>query len=224
MYLTSAYDFSAPALISLFYVYTTPARDLILDSPSTGTVGRGVAPEGKKATVTLVRTSANAEFQKLIEGKEESWHIDLKEASLKETSTVGRCRGVGPEGKKATVTLVLSRRRHTRSQRRRHVTLVLNDAEFQKLIEGKTNAQKLFMSGKDQGGYDEVSVLLLVGRSLKANNCRATKLDPILKKAQAQTPALIKRSADAGNVAQPAQPAHPGVAVQQISLLPSPRW
>ena len=80
------------------------------------------------------------------------------------------------------------------------------------------------MSGKDQGGYDEVSVLLLVGRSLKANNCRATKLDPILKKAQAQTPALIKRSADAGNVAQPAQPAHPGVAVQQISLLPSPRW
>ena len=117
-------------------MYTTPARDLILDSPSTGTVGRGVAPEGKKATVTLV----------------------------------------------------LSRRRHTRSQRRRHVTLVLNDAEFQKLIEGKTNAQKLFMSGKDQGGYDEVSVLLLVGRSLKANNCRATKLDPILKKAQAQAP------------------------------------
>ena len=56
-------------------------------------------------------------------GKEESWHIDLKE-----TGTVGR--GVAPEGKKATV------------------TLVLNDAEFQKLIEGKANAQKLFMSGK----------------------------------------------------------------------------
>ena len=56
-------------------------------------------------------------------GKEESLHIDLKE-----TGTVGR--GVAPEGKKATV------------------TLVLNDAEFQKLIEGKANAQKLFMSGK----------------------------------------------------------------------------
>lgn len=56
-------------------------------------------------------------------GKEESWHIDLKE-----TGTVGR--GVALEGKKATV------------------TLVLNDAEFQKLIEGKANAQKLFMSGK----------------------------------------------------------------------------
>jgi putative sterol carrier protein len=56
-------------------------------------------------------------------GKEESWHIDLKE-----TGAVGR--GVAPEGKKATV------------------TLVLNDAEFQKLIEGKANAQKLFMSGK----------------------------------------------------------------------------
>ena len=39
-------------------------------------------------------------------------------------------RGVAPEGKKATV------------------TLVLNDTEFQKLIEGKANAQKLFMSGK----------------------------------------------------------------------------
>lgn len=39
-------------------------------------------------------------------------------------------RGVAPEGKKA------------------NVTLVLNDGEFQKLVEGKANAQKLFMSGK----------------------------------------------------------------------------
>lgn len=39
-------------------------------------------------------------------------------------------KGAAPEGKKATV------------------TLVLNDAEFQKLIEGKANAQKLFMGGK----------------------------------------------------------------------------
>lgn len=39
-------------------------------------------------------------------------------------------RGVAPEGKKA------------------NVTLVLNDSEFQKLVEGKANAQKLFMSGK----------------------------------------------------------------------------
>lgn len=39
-------------------------------------------------------------------------------------------RGVAPEGKKPAV------------------TLVLNDAEFQKLVAGKANAQKLFMSGK----------------------------------------------------------------------------
>jgi hypothetical protein len=39
-------------------------------------------------------------------------------------------RGVAPDGKKA------------------NVTLVLNDSEFQKLVEGKANAQKLFMSGK----------------------------------------------------------------------------
>lgn len=56
-------------------------------------------------------------------GKEESWHIDLKE-----TGTVGR--GVAPEGKKPAV------------------TLVLNDSEFAKLVAGKANAQKLFMSGK----------------------------------------------------------------------------
>lgn len=56
-------------------------------------------------------------------GKEESWHIDLKESG-----TVGK--GVAPEGKKPAV------------------TLVLNDSEFQKLVAGKANAQKLFMSGK----------------------------------------------------------------------------
>ncbi|KAF2628897.1 sterol-binding-like protein [Macroventuria anomochaeta] len=81
-------------------------------------------------------------------GKEESWHIDLKE-----TGTVGR--GVAPEGKKAAV------------------TLVLNDAEFQKLVAGKANAQKLFMSGK---------------LKVKGDVMKATKLDPILKKAQAQAP------------------------------------
>ncbi|KAJ4365456.1 hypothetical protein N0V95_000391 [Ascochyta clinopodiicola] len=78
-------------------------------------------------------------------GKEESWHIDLKE-----TGTVGR--GVAPEGKKPVV------------------TLVLNDAEFTKLVEGKANAQKLFMSGK---------------LKLKGNMMAATRLEPVLKKAQA---------------------------------------
>ncbi|KAF1349454.1 putative fatty acid-binding protein [Lizonia empirigonia] len=77
-------------------------------------------------------------------GKEESWHIDLKE-----TGTVGR--GVAPEGKKPAV------------------TLVLNDSEFAKLVAGRANAQKLFMSGK---------------LKVKGDVMKATKLDPILKKAQ----------------------------------------
>jgi putative sterol carrier protein len=46
---------------------------------------------------------------------------------------------------------------------------VLNDSEFAKLVAGKANAQKLFMSGK---------------LKVKGNVMAATKLDPILKKAQ----------------------------------------
>lgn len=60
-------------------------------------------------------------------------------------------RGLAPSGKKPVV------------------TLVLNDSEFQKLVSGKANAQKLFMSGK---------------LKVKGDVMKATKLDPILKKAQ----------------------------------------
>ncbi len=104
------------------------------------------SPADRKAAIK----SANAVFGFTLKnnGKEESWHIDLKE-----TGTVGR--GTAPEGKKPAV------------------TLVLNDAEFQKLVEGKANAQKLFMSGK---------------LKLKGDMMKATKLEPILKKAQAQAP------------------------------------
>ncbi|KAF2258417.1 sterol-binding-like protein [Lojkania enalia] len=74
----------------------------------------------------------------------ESWYIDLKE-----TGTVGK--GDAPEGKKANVTLVLS------------------DKDFQSLIAGKANAQKLFMSGK---------------LKVRGDVMKATKMEPILKKAQ----------------------------------------
>lgn len=57
------------------------------------------------------------------DGKQEAWHLDLKESG-----TVGK--GAAPEGKKADVTLTLP------------------DEEFGKLVQGKANAQKLFMSGK----------------------------------------------------------------------------
>ncbi|RMZ28369.1 hypothetical protein D0859_07545 [Hortaea werneckii] len=80
------------------------------------------------------------------QGKEESWHIDLKE-----TGTVGK--GLAPKGKKPGVTLVLS------------------DVEFAKLISGKANAQNMFMQGK---------------LKIKGNMMAATKLGPILEKAQSK--------------------------------------
>jgi len=51
----------------------------------------------------------------------------------------------------------------------RAVTLILSDVEFAKLISGKANAQKLFMSGK---------------LKVKGDVMKATKMEPILKKAQ----------------------------------------
>jgi putative sterol carrier protein len=49
------------------------------------------------------------------------------------------------------------------------VTLALSDEDFGKLVAGKANAQRLFMSGK---------------LKVKGDVMKATKLDPILKKAQ----------------------------------------
>ena len=49
------------------------------------------------------------------------------------------------------------------------VTLSLKDEDFSKLIAGKANAQKLFMSGK---------------LKVKGDVMKATKMEPILKKAQ----------------------------------------
>jgi putative sterol carrier protein len=49
------------------------------------------------------------------------------------------------------------------------VTLSLSDEDFGKLVEGKANAQRLFMSGK---------------LKVKGDVMKATKMEPILKKAQ----------------------------------------
>lgn len=49
------------------------------------------------------------------------------------------------------------------------VTLSLSDADFAGLVAGTANAQRLFMSGK---------------LKVKGDVMKATKLDPILKKAQ----------------------------------------
>ncbi|KAL9604248.1 MAG: hypothetical protein Q9219_000646 [cf. Caloplaca sp. 3 TL-2023] len=81
---------------------------------------------------------------KNLQGQEESWYIDLKESG-----SAGK--GVAPQGKEADVTLSLS------------------DEEFGKLVSGKTQAQRLFMSGK---------------LKIKGNVMKATKMEPVLKKAQ----------------------------------------
>lgn len=50
------------------------------------------------------------------------------------------------------------------------VTLSLSDDDFGKLVSGKANAQRLFMGGK---------------LKVKGDVMKATKMEPILKKAQA---------------------------------------
>lgn len=49
------------------------------------------------------------------------------------------------------------------------VTLMLSDEDFGKLVAGQGNAQRLFMSGK---------------LKIKGDVMKATKMEPILKKAQ----------------------------------------
>ncbi|MCJ1413057.1 hypothetical protein MMC19_007159 [Ptychographa xylographoides] len=78
------------------------------------------------------------------QGQTESWHIDLKDKGLV-------AKGEAPEGGKADVTLSLS------------------DDDFGKLVAGKTQAQRLFMSGK---------------LKVKGDVMKATKMEPVLKKAQ----------------------------------------
>lgn len=62
---------------------------------------------------------------------------------------------------------VLCRRGLTSSQT---VTLSLSEDDFGKLVNGKANAQRLFMGGK---------------LKVKGDVMKATKMEPILKKAQA---------------------------------------
>ncbi|KAM0247894.1 hypothetical protein ACHAQJ_009664 [Trichoderma viride] len=74
-------------------------------------------------------------------GETASWHIDLKDKG-----TVGTGLGENPT-----------------------VTLSLSDEDFGKLVTGKAQAQRLFMSGK---------------LKVKGDVMKATKMEPILKKAQ----------------------------------------
>ncbi|KIX07834.1 uncharacterized protein Z518_02488 [Rhinocladiella mackenziei CBS 650.93] len=80
-------------------------------------------------------------------GQEEAWYLDFKNTGL-----VGK--GEAPEGKKADVTLLLS------------------DENFGKLVAGTSKPQTLFMSGK---------------LKIRGNVMKATKMEPILAKAKAQS-------------------------------------
>ena len=118
----------------------------------------------KKGNAIFAFTLKNAQDQT------ESWYIDLKEKGI-----VGK--GTGPEGQKTDGTsLDYSLLRHgppsylrTWLLTYRQVTLILSDDDFAKLTSGKANAQKLFMSGK---------------LKIKGDVMKATKMEPVLKKAQ----------------------------------------
>ena len=86
-------------------------------------------------------------------------------------------KGTGPEGKKVDGMLSMLRKHYPRagswldSTNRTSliVTMSLSDEDFGKLVSGKANAQKLFMTGK---------------LKIKGDVMKATKAEPVLKKAQ----------------------------------------
>ncbi|GKT91011.1 SCP-2 sterol transfer family protein [Colletotrichum tofieldiae] len=91
-------------------------------------------------------------------GETDSWHIDLKEKGQ-----VAKGTGTKPTVQYAVdpwpdVVFIV-------------VSLSLSDSDFGNLVQGKANAQKLFMSGK---------------LKIKGDVMKATRMEPILKKAQSK--------------------------------------
>ncbi|KAJ5998394.1 hypothetical protein N7451_006204 [Penicillium sp. IBT 35674x] len=117
---------------------SSAAFDVINETLQGDEAGRKEAINGAKAIVAFNIKNKD--------GKEEIWHLDLKNKG-----EVGQ--GSAPAGAKADVTLSLS------------------DADFASLVSGKANAQRLFMGGK---------------LKIKGNIMKATKMEPVLKKAQAK--------------------------------------
>ena len=67
------------------------------------------------------------------------------------------------------------------------VTLSLSEEDFGKLVAGKTQAQRLFMAGKLKVKGDVMKVhvhLAMVTDATAADFLQATKMEPVLKKAQ----------------------------------------
>jgi hypothetical protein len=109
-------------------------------------------------------------------GETESWHIDLKNKG-----EVGKGLGEKPTGTSPPHMVIADKLHweevlcriicHNYQQANLYhlVTLSLSDEDFGKLVTGKANAQRLFMAGK---------------LKVKGDVMKATKMEPILKKAQ----------------------------------------
>ncbi|KGO73394.1 hypothetical protein PITC_085320 [Penicillium italicum] len=102
-------------------------------------------------------------------GEEAAWYLDLKNKG-----EVGQ--GAAPAGSKSDgeptfrISVLMCRALLTYANFFPSlVTLSLSDSDFAQLVSGKANAQRLFMGGK---------------LKIKGNIMKATKMEPILKKAQ----------------------------------------
>jgi hypothetical protein len=105
-------------------------------------------------------------------GETESWHIDLKNKGEVGKGLGDKPTGMAPCAKDWPLRWDLghSARRSIADPAPQTVTLSLSDEDFGKLVNGKANAQRLFMGGK---------------LKVKGDVMKATKMEPILKKAQA---------------------------------------
>lgn len=113
-------------------------------------------------------------------GETDSWHIDLKKDGV-----VNKGLGDKPTGTSFSylysfsgaidpaIWLCSMELENLKGEHRANeaviVTLALSDEDFGKLVAGKANAQRLFMSGK---------------LKVKGDVMKATKMEPILKRAQ----------------------------------------
>lgn len=124
------------------------------------------ADEGERKNAVNSAKAVVAFNLKNAKGEEQSWYLDLKNKG-----EVGQ--GAAPAGGKADGEFCIISQYMGFSGRANirwgSVTLSLSDEDFQQLVSGKANAQRLFMGGK---------------LKIKGNIMKATKMEPILKKAQ----------------------------------------
>lgn len=120
---------------------TDPEIDAFPSSAAFDAINAAFKDEKDKEAAIKQGKGVFAFTLKNAQGQTESWHIDLKDKGA-----AGKGLGEKPM-----------------------VTLQLADADFQKLVDGKANAQSMFMSGK---------------LKLKGNMMAAQRLPPILAKAQ----------------------------------------